>query len=127
MAAAAIEFEPPREDLPSGTCRETAAGSPLYWVRGSSGWYLVSADTGECTCSHYLFRCAFKLGETCKHGRWLTAYLEEQKQCPVCRGKGWLLVSGIIRYVDRDGKLDLAPKPCVACCGSGRRGKSDAG
>lgn len=118
---------PPLTD-PPGTCRSVGEGSPWYWVMGDSGeWHLVNAETSECDCRHFVFRCSFRPGDCCKHGRRLARYLEEQNACPVCHGKAFLVPTGAVRYVDRNGKVDMSPLACIACGGSGKRSDGQQG
>lgn len=92
-----------------------------YPVQSGENVYWVQADSGFCDCPHYTFRCAFHVGDLCKHGQAVRAHIEAQLACPVCRGKGLIVPSGLIRYVDRSGQVDIEPLPCVQCQGKGKR------
>lgn len=112
----------PPDTEPPGTCALAVAELHHYWVRGSSSWHLVDADTGECTCEHYIFRCAFRFGDLCKHGQRLLAWLAEQQQCPACHGKGAFVPNGSVSYVNvATGQVDMSPQPCLLCNGTKKR------
>jgi len=46
-----------------------------WWVKGSSGWHTVNADTGECSCPDHQHR-----RRICKHAEALRVVLTAQKQ-----------------------------------------------
>lgn len=120
MARTAEDIAPP-VDAPEGTCEPVRDHAPWWFVRGSQGWYVVNADTGDCDCLSYVWRCSRDAGSLCKHGRRLREHLEALNACPVCHGRGFLVPSGVVRYVNPDGTRDTGPWACIACSGSGRR------
>lgn len=120
MAAAAVDpcLSPPDGDYPKGTVQQNSQGSPWFWVRGSREWHLVNAETGECTCPDFVWRCARRVGDMCKHGKAVARHLHD---CPACHGSGAVTPTGILLYVARDGTLDPGPWTCCICEGSGQR------
>jgi len=87
-----------------------------YEVCCGGGTYAVSLD-GQCTCPFWEHRLSRTPGALCKHGEALAAYLDKQRECPVCDGRGLL--------VPRARYLDNRPLPCVGCGGSGLRERAD--
>jgi len=61
-------------EAPEGTCVPMLTRAHSWWVKGSTGWYAVNADTGECGCQSYQFR------RKCKHAEALRVVLTAQKQ-----------------------------------------------
>jgi hypothetical protein len=95
------------------------AGEEGWWeVCLGGGTWAVEAETGICTCPDYEYRHAGTPGELCRHGEALAAYLDHEKECPVCSGRGAIQLRG--HYVD-----DHGPIPCAACGGSGLKPAAD--
>jgi hypothetical protein len=95
------------------------AGGALYHVHSGEKSYCVHAEENSCTCPHWTWRLAASHG-TCKHISAVQRHLDEKLACPTCRGKGFLVPSGAVAYVGRDGEKDWRALPCVDCNGSGR-------
>jgi hypothetical protein len=93
---------------------EPVEGQPgMYRVRLTGDEHLVSAETGQCDCLHYAYRLANKPGSLCRHGEALARYLDEQKECALCHGEGFLK--------PRCCYPNMEPIPCALCSRSGLR------
>jgi hypothetical protein len=121
MSTPRTEVTTPAADAPEGTCEPITDHPPWWFVKGSRDWHVVSADTGDCDCPSFVWRCSRDAGSLCKHGRALAAHIARLDECGVCHGRGWIRPSGVVRYVDREGKLDPGPWACIACAGRGKR------
>jgi hypothetical protein len=82
------------------------------------GTYLVSAETGQCSCPAWEFRCSKVAGSLCKHGTAVAEYIAEQKRCDVCQGRGV--------FVPRCAYPQMTGIECAACDGSGLKQTVDS-
>ncbi len=93
----------------------------LYPVQSGERTYFVDAELGECDCPGYVWRCS-RTRSACKHVAAVARHIEAALACPLCKGQGMLVPSGLIHYVfPHDGSPDMEPLPCLMCDGRGKR------
>lgn len=93
---------------------------PGFWlVPSASGGdpHEVNGHTGSCDCKDYVIRRAGSY-DLCRHGRALRHYLDAQKACPACGGKG-----NFPTQLKLESGSD--PIPCVTCECTGKREGAD--